>query len=73
MNEPCPFSCTNKTEFGYCKTTACLYVPTIRVTSMPRTNYDLIISKTPEKLAEWLEEHCYQKGWLEWLRKEADK
>lgn len=38
MNEPCPFPCTNKTEFGYCKTTACLYAPTIRVTSMPQQN-----------------------------------
>ena len=52
MNEPCPFPCTNKTEFGYCKTKVCLYAPTIKVTSMERTNYDRIISKTPEELAE---------------------
>lgn len=52
MITKCPFPCTNKTEFGYCKTTACLLAPTIRVTSMPRTNYDRIISKTPEELAE---------------------
>lgn len=36
MTGPCPFSCANKTEFGYCKTTACLYAPTIMVTSTPR-------------------------------------
>lgn len=35
MTGPCPFPCTNKTEFGYCKTTACIYAPTIRVTLMP--------------------------------------
>lgn len=38
MTGPCPFPCTNKTEFGYCKTTACIYAPTINVTSMPQQN-----------------------------------
>lgn len=35
MIGPCPFPCTNKTEFGYCKTTVCLYAPTIRLKSTP--------------------------------------
>ena len=54
MNGPCPFPCTNKNEFGYCKTTACLYAPTIRVTSTPRTHADRIRAKTDEELAEWI-------------------
>ena len=37
----------------------------------PITNYDRIISKTPEELAEWLEAHCYQYGWLDWLKQEV--
>ena len=36
----------------------------------PQTNADRIRSMTDEELAEWLEAHCYQYGWLEWLRKE---
>lgn len=80
MSGPCPFSCTNKTEFGYCKTTACLYAPTIRVTSTPRTNADSIRAMTDEELAEWLDniDTAYEPetivsrhGWLEWLRQEA--
>lgn len=76
MSGPCPFPCANKTEFGYCKTTACLYAPTIRVTSTPRTNADRIRAMTDEELAEWLDNNTYQfpiyKCWLEWLRQEAD-
>lgn len=87
MITKCPFPCTNKTEFGYCKTTVCLYAPTIRVTSLPRTNYDRITSKTPEELAEWLADtdacpcdvstqYCLQHDcnlcWLEWLRQEVE-
>ena len=25
MMEKCPYNCNNKTEFGYCKTTVCIY------------------------------------------------
>ena len=24
MSEQCPYNCTNKTEFGYCKNTVCI-------------------------------------------------
>ena len=24
MSDKCPYSCMNKTEYGYCKTTACI-------------------------------------------------
>lgn len=58
MSGRCPFPCTNKTEYGYCKTTACLYAPTIRVTSTPRTetprtNADRIRAMSDEQLAEF--------------------
>lgn len=52
----------------------------------PLTNYDRIISKTPEELAEWIYQvqdgDAYQKEnflpplskswWLDWLKKEAN-
>lgn len=38
MTGPCPFPCTNKTELGYCKTTACILSPTIKVMSVPQTD-----------------------------------
>ena len=52
----------------------------------PKTNYDRIISKTPEELAEWIYQvqdgDAYQKEnylpplskswWLKWLKQEAD-
>ena len=51
----------------------------------PQTNYDILISKTPEELAEWFGTHaccmrdpffCTKPGgckkcWLEWLKQEA--
>lgn len=37
----------------------------------PATNADRLRAKSDEELAEWLEEHCYQNGWLKWLRQEA--
>lgn len=36
-----------------------------------QSNADRIRAMTDEELAEWLEAHCYQYGWLDWLRKEA--
>lgn len=53
MTGPCPFPCTNKTEFGYCKTTVCLYAPTIRVMAVPQTDADRIRAKSDEELVEW--------------------
>ena len=52
MSGPCPFSCTNKTEFGYCKTTACLYAPTIRVTSTP-LDENPVSEIVERKTAKW--------------------
>ena len=37
----------------------------------PQTNADRIRAMTDEELAKWLEDHCYQYGWLDWLRQEA--
>jgi hypothetical protein len=48
----------------------------------PITNYDRIISKTPEELAEWIEDIAPHqsfafflngKTWLDWLKQEATK
>lgn len=51
---------------------------------IPETNYDRIIRKTPEELAEFLAEyrcvhkapHCMETNcaqcWLDWLRQEAE-
>lgn len=76
MSGPCPFPCMNKTEFGYCKTTVCLYAPTIRVTSTPKTNADRIRAMTDEELAEWLDNNTCRfpiyKCWLDWLKKEEE-
>lgn len=42
----------------------------------PVTNYDRLISKSPEELAKWLERNThYQNGdmpWEVWLRQEAN-
>jgi hypothetical protein len=37
-----------------------------------QTNADKIRQMTDEELAEWLENHCYQYGWLNWLKQEAE-
>jgi len=37
----------------------------------PITNADRIRSMTDEELAEFLEAHCFQYGWLDWLRQTA--
>lgn len=37
-----------------------------------RTNHDNLLDMSREELAEWLEEHCYQYGWLDWLKQEVD-
>ena len=36
-----------------------------------QTNADRIRSMTDEEMADFLEEHCYQYGWLDWLKQEA--
>lgn len=44
---------------------------------IPETNYDRIIRKTPEELAEWLDNNTYRfpiyKDWLDWLRQEVEE
>lgn len=44
----------------------------------PMSNYDRLISKTPEELAEWLSCNCTGDGygngaedWLDWLKQEV--
>ena len=37
-----------------------------------KTNADRIRAMTDEELAEWLEAHCYQYGWLDWLKQEVE-
>lgn len=86
MIGPCAFPCNNKTEFNYCKTTACIYAPTIIVSPRPQTHADRIRAKSDEELAELLanieaiayerlgyktDRASYKKVWLEWLKKEA--
>ena len=39
MNSPCPYICNNKTDYGYCKTSACIN-PTHRTPTF--TSYDPI-------------------------------
>lgn len=38
----------------------------------PQTNADRIRAMSDEELAEWLDEHCYQYGWANWLKQEVD-
>lgn len=43
MIGPCPYFCENKTEFGYCRTTACinpLYMQTHSIYWMYKEDYD---------------------------------
>lgn len=52
-----------------------------RAPRKPLTNYDRLISKTPEELAAWIADHPVvseydennpqHKAWLEWLKQEA--
>ena len=43
----------------------------------PVTNYDLLVSKSPEELAKWLEQNThYQNGdmpWEYWLKREVEE
>jgi hypothetical protein len=39
----------------------------------PHTNADRIRQMSDEELAEWLEEHCFQYGWLDWLKQEVEE
>jgi hypothetical protein len=38
----------------------------------PITNADRIRQMSDAELAEWLEEHCFQYGWLDWLKEETE-
>ena len=66
MSEDCPHCVFEKTESN-CR--GCFegshYKP------KPITNADRIRSMTDEELAEFLEAHCFQYGWLDWLRQTA--
>ena len=57
------------------------YVPVV-VDAKPKpiTNYDRVIRKTPDELAEWLSCNCTGDGygnsaedWLDWLRQEVQE
>ena len=44
----------------------------------PPTNYDLLIQKTPEEMAEWIRDQIIDRNigipsgiWLDWLKEEA--
>ena len=47
------------------------YVPVIVNDKLKRTNADRIRSMTDEELAEFLEAHCFQYGWLDWLKEDV--
>ena len=75
----CPYTCSYRTNSGFCGHTGgwerCQYRQLRQpntvvgyVPSLIKTNSDRIRSMTDEELAEWLEAHCYQYGWLDWLR-----
>lgn len=81
---------------GFCSLTACRYPSNMIVVEpkvirgmmvnpqieKPMTNYDRLISKTPEELAEYLSSICYdfwkmfvddpKKMWLDWLKSPVD-
>lgn len=44
----------------------------VRQKKVVKTNADRIRAMTDEELAEWLEKHCFQYGWLDWLKREAN-
>lgn len=56
----CDRPCNNKTDFGYCKTSCCIYGQTIQVGAtgyippLKKTNADHIRAMTDEELAEWI-------------------
>ena len=65
MSYLCNRVCENKTEYGYCKTTYCIYpiFPNTAVgyvPTKPKTNADRIRSMTDEELGKLLNEfgHC---------------
>lgn len=97
----CPHNCAYRTSAGRCGMEggyeSCQYIKyleklekektNIKPYAGKRTNYDLLISKTPEELAEYIrvffpevchpgkcpgEDYCY-KCWLDWLKNPADK
>lgn len=54
-----------------CDDSSCEYGEFPEDYSEPQTNADRIRAMTDEELDEWLEAHCYQYGWLDWLKQEA--
>lgn len=86
MSYLCNRVCENKTSYGYCKTTYCIYPEfphrTVGYTSAkPKTNADRIRSMTDEELANkmsGLESFALTCGggwppekWLDWLKEEV--
>lgn len=96
MIHPCDKLCGNKTASGYCATTVCInpqysnigtaqYVQGVQKRTV--TNYDRLVSKTPEEMAPWFnsyftcppkttcpkDEASCEKCWLDWLKEEAEE
>lgn len=79
-------ACGGLNSRGYCSYTACRF-PVTKVTvitnQQPKTNYDRLISKSPEKLAAWIADHPVvseydennpkHKSWLDWLKSPAEE
>lgn len=75
-------TCINK---KYCANhldarTMCPQMDYVLFTPSYKTNYDLIISKTPEELAVWMNGIIKERyievtcdGWLSWLKAPAEK
>ncbi len=64
------------TQYDECNMECSLY----RKITGKQTNYDLLVSKTPEELAEWLDNNDSNfpisdggAHWLSWLKSPADK
>lgn len=50
------------------------YIPAADVReNVIRTQADRIRGMSDEELAEFLENHCYQYGWLDWLKQEVEE
>lgn len=92
-NYICGISCAYRQPSGYCgitggyetcqyrlahqPNTVVGYVPSIK-----KTNYDSVVSKTPEELAEWIAGDVLNRtggalvmateAWLDWLKQEGE-
>lgn len=92
-NYICGISCAYRQPSGYCGITGgyetCQYriahQPNMVVGYVPpikKTNYDSVVSKTPEELAEWIAGYVLgltggslamaTEAWLDWLKQEGE-